>query len=183
MQNFTNAVFILQIISDHVFEVKLNAADYEHNKEFKVNRNALALGKAKEYDYPIGTRVIAFFQPRNRTEHRYFQSAWWTGTIAKESSYDSNQEYLVFFDCEQEAYITRKFVRLHFDQVVEFDEKRLRNYISPLDNFVKSPQRKDFLQYYLLTNISLHSNSIGTTIAVSSFYKSTWFYVYFLGQK
>jgi hypothetical protein len=156
---------VLKVHNNNMFEVKLNSAEFDSNKVLKVGRNALAYGKAcKEIDFPIGTRVIAYFKPRNRTEQKHFTNQWWAGTIGRDASSDPNLEYLVFFDCDQEAYIPRLFIRLHFDQAIDCtDDNQFR--VIPYDNYLKSPTRREFLKKLLTSTRNLHSNNIGTTIA------------------
>uniref|UniRef100_A0A914YTT3 Uncharacterized protein n=1 Tax=Panagrolaimus superbus TaxID=310955 RepID=A0A914YTT3_9BILA len=157
---------ILKTINENTYEVKLNSAEMGSNTVLKVNRASLTYGKAcKEIDLPIGTRVIAFFKPRNRTEQRLFNNQWWSGTIGRDSSSDPNLEYFVFFDCDQEAYIPRNFVRLHFDQAIDSKIDAEQYYVVPSENYIKASGRKEFLKHYLYSNRTIHGNNIGTTIA------------------
>uniref|UniRef100_A0AC35F595 Uncharacterized protein n=1 Tax=Panagrolaimus sp. PS1159 TaxID=55785 RepID=A0AC35F595_9BILA len=164
--NYYHGKIVKKSVNGSAFEVKLNSADMGTNTVLKVNRSALAYGKACDIDFPIGTRVIAYFKTRNRTEQRYLKNQWWPGTIGKDSNSDPNLEYLIFFDCDQEAYINRNFVRLHFDQAFDSKLDGEKYFVVPSENYSKAPAgRTEFLKNYLYSNRTIHGNSIGTTIA------------------
>uniref|UniRef100_A0A7E4WCW9 G protein-coupled receptor n=1 Tax=Panagrellus redivivus TaxID=6233 RepID=A0A7E4WCW9_PANRE len=161
------------------FRVRLARNDIESSNRLcltdlnmEVTRARLAYGQInKDIEYPIGTRIIAYFVGRTQAEERTCQNSWLVGTIG--SGLMEKDDYLVFFDNDQDAYIDRRLIRLHFDQVVidpSEDEPQEVHRVDPRQNFKKAPQRAAFLEAYLLGDPSrmVHHVQMGDSLAAKT---------------